>query len=93
MVLTDEWALGAVVVVQPRVGWKGRSRVILAKKKPRRGEVAGGEKGVPVVPARREWWRREMHPVMSAIERGYERPGIGHRSEGDPPAGACRRQV
>lgn len=93
MVLTQERAFAVVVMVQPRVGWRGWSRVILAKKTPPRGVAAGGEKGVPAVTTRggRGW--REAHPVMSAIARGYERPGKGHRSEGEPPEGACRRRV
>lgn len=67
--------------------------MILAKKTPPRGVAARGEKGVPAVTTRggRGW--REAHPVMSAIARGYERPGKGHRSEGEPPEGACRRRV
>lgn len=65
--------------------------MILPEGMPPRGEVAEGEKGVPVgLTSRGRGWR-EAHPVMSAIGRGYKRLGRGHRSGGAPPAGACRR--
>lgn len=69
-------------------------QVILAEGMPPRGEVAEGEKRVvPVGLTSRGRGLREAHPVMSAIGRGYTRPGRGHRSGGEPPAGACQRWV
>lgn len=57
--------------------------MILAKETPRRGKVVGGEMGVQAVSGSRGRGCKEMTRVMRAIGRECERPGRGHRSEGE----------